>query len=111
MTGADDENRRKQIVGGISILVVMALVVCGTLVGWRYVPGLLGEWIGMIIGVMTTPFFMEGSFLVLGLIIVLGLNIWRRKREGDDFVDLEVLDEPEEGITAKGDSDVKRPQA
>jgi hypothetical protein len=93
MARTDEENRRKQIVGGISILVVLMVLVCGTIAGWRYLPGLLGEWIGMMIGVLTTPFFLEGSFLMLGLTIVLVLNIWRRNRDGDDFVDLVEMDE------------------
>jgi hypothetical protein len=93
MTRTDDENRRRQIVGGVSIIVVLAVLVCGTLIGWRYLPGLLGEWIGTMIGALTTPFILEGSFLVIGLMIVLALNIWRRQRDGDDFVHLEEVDD------------------
>jgi hypothetical protein len=101
MTRADDENSPRQIVVGISILVVLGLIVCGAIAGWRYLPGLLGEWIGTMIGVLTTPFLLEGSFVVLGFVIVLVLNIWRRKRGGEDFVYLEELDDPDLPAHAK----------
>lgn len=92
MTRTDEDNRAKQIVVAAGILLTVALLVCGTLIGWRYLPGMLGEWIGMMIGVLTTPFFMEASFVILGLMIVFAVNHWRQKRDGDDFVYLEQVD-------------------
>lgn len=74
-------------------MIVMVTVI-GSLLGWSHVPGLLGEWLGSMIGIMTTPFFMEGSFLVLGLVIVIALNTWRRHKEGDDCVYLEQVTGP-----------------
>ena len=96
MTRAGDDNRVRQVVVGVGILVVLTLTVCGVLIGWRYLPGLLGEWIGMMIGVMTTPFFLEASFICIGLTLVVAINHWRQKRDGDEFVYLEQVDEPEE---------------
>ena len=95
MTRADDDNRGRQLAVGVGILVVLTLVVCGVLIGWRYLPGLLGEWIGMMIGVMTTPFFLEASFVIVGLVLVVALNSWRRNREGDELVYLEQVDGPD----------------
>jgi hypothetical protein len=48
-----------------------------------------------MIGAMTSPFLMEASFLVIGLCIVVLLNHWRRKRDGDDFVYLEQVEAAE----------------
>lgn len=90
MTQVDNDNRVKQIAAGAAILAVLTLVVCGTLVGWRYLPGLLGEWLGMMVGVMTTPFLLEASFVVLGLTVVLALNYWHQRRTGDEWVDFEM---------------------
>ena len=87
--------RVKQVAIGAGILLTLAVVVPGTLVGWRYLPGVLGEWIGMMIGLMTTPFFMESSFIILGLVIVIGLNSWRTAKEGDEFVYLEQVAGPD----------------
>lgn len=89
------DDRVKQVVIGASILLTLAVVVPVTLMGWRYLPGVLGEWIGMMIGLMTTPFFMESSFLILGLVIVIGLNVWRTAKEGDEFVYLEQVAGPD----------------
>jgi len=90
MTQVDDDNRLKQIAVGVAILAVLTLGVSGTLVGWRYLPGLLGEWVGMMVGVMTTPFFMEASFVILGLTVVLALNHWQQRRAVDEWVDVEM---------------------
>jgi hypothetical protein len=95
MTRADDDNRARQLAVGVGILVILTVVVCGVLIGWRYLPGLLGEWIGMMIGVMTTPFFLEASFVIIGLTVVVAINHWRQKRDGDELVYLEQVDGPD----------------
>ena len=87
--------RVKQIAIGAGILMTLAVVVPGTLMGWRYLPGVLGEWIGMMVGLMTTPFIMETSFILLGLVIVIGLNYFRTAKEGDEFVYLEQVTGPD----------------
>lgn len=92
MTRADEENRGKQIAVGTCVLVVLTLAVCGALIGWRYLPGLLGEWIGMMVGVITTPFFLEASFILIGLTVVVAINHWRQKRDGDELVYLEQVE-------------------
>src|ERR1035437_4122732 len=89
MTQVDNDNRVKQIAAGTGIVAVVALLVCGALVGWRYLPGLLGEWVGMMVGVMTTPFLLEASFLMLGVVVGLGLNYWHQRQDGEDWVDLQ----------------------
>ena len=94
MDRSDDE-RVKQVAVGAGILILIGVIVPTTLVGWRYLPGLLGETVGTIIGVMTTPFCMETSFVILGITIVIALNNWRRYKEGDDFVYLEQIDGPD----------------
>ena len=94
MTRPHDE-RVKQVAIGVSILIVLTVVVAGLLTGWRLLPGLLGEWVGTMIGILTTPFFMEASFIVLGLVIVIGLNLWRQHKDGDEFVYLEQVTGPD----------------
>jgi hypothetical protein len=66
----------------------------GMLLGWRFIPGWVGESVGTLAGIMSTPFFMEASFILIGLVIVLSLNTWRRNREGDELV---FLDEKTDG--------------
>lgn len=95
MTRIEPDERLKQIAVGVGVLLVICLVVCAGLLGWGYLPGAFGEWVGTMMGVLTTPFFMEASFLVLGLCVVVILNHWRAKREGDDFVFLESVEGPD----------------
>lgn len=87
------DERVKQVAIAAGILMPLAVIVSGTLVGWRFLPGLLGEWVGTMIGILTTPFFMEASFAILGLLIVIMLNHWRVSRDGDEFVELEIPEE------------------
>lgn len=94
MTRVYDE-RVKQVGIAAAILITITVVVTGLLLGWRFLPGLLGEWVGTIMGILTTPFFMEASFLILGLVIVVLLNNWRQHKDGDEFVYLEQVTGPD----------------
>jgi hypothetical protein len=91
----EQTSRNKQILIGAVILGSITLFVLTLLIGWRYVPGLFGEWLGVIAGFLSTPFLLEGSFAVLGLVIVVGLNSWRRVREGEEFVYLDQVNGPD----------------
>lgn len=90
---AFQRSRFREIAPGVAVLLAVALVTCGAIYGWRLLPGLWGEWIGFMVGLLTTPFILEFSFIVFGLILVVSINHWRRKREGDDFVVLEQVSE------------------
>ena len=90
-----NDERVRQVAIGVSILVMLTIVVTGTLLGWRLLPGLLGEWIGLMIGILTTPFFLEASFIIIGLIIVIALNHWRQQKEGEELVYLDQVTDPE----------------
>lgn len=90
-------SRAKQVLIGAVILGTITVCVMTLLLGWRYVPGLLGEWLGVIAGLLSTPFLLEGSFVVLGLLIVVGINSWRRVKDGDEFVYLEQVRGPGAG--------------
>ncbi|MFT3990149.1 MAG: hypothetical protein QM680_01945 [Luteolibacter sp.] len=94
MTRARDP-RIKQVVWAVAFFVVLTTVVVCAQVGWRHVPGLLGEWLGIMVGVMSSPFFLEGTFVVIGFLTVLSLNIWRRHKEGDEFVYLDQVTGPD----------------
>jgi uncharacterized membrane protein len=89
------DERVKQVVTGVSILVLLMVAVPSLLMTWRIVPGLVGETLGTIMGIVTTPFFMEATFVILGLVIVITLNHFRQVREGDDFVSIEIAEDPE----------------
>lgn len=95
MIPAEDQERKKQIAIGGGILFTLTVLICAALTGWRFIPGLLGEWIGTMIGALTTPFILESSFLIIGFIIVIALNTWRRQKDGDELVYLESVSGPD----------------
>lgn len=74
---------------GLSVLIVVALM------GWRHLPEIWADWIGMMVGIMSTPFFLEASFLFIGLTIVVAINHHRQKKAGDDFVEVDVNESQE----------------
>lgn len=94
MEGFRDE-RVKQVAVGAVIVAVIGVVTVSLLVGWRSLPGLLGEWVGIMVGIMSTPVFLEISFAIVGLLIVLAVNHWRQHKDGDELVYLEQVDGPD----------------
>lgn len=76
------------ILGGVLVITILMRFSSGF-------PGLLGEWLGTLTGFFSTPFLLEATFLTLGFLIVLVLNHWRLKRDGDEFVYLEQVAGPE----------------
>lgn len=82
-----DERVRQVIVAVAILLGVLLVTIAIRLAGAA--PGVLGEWFGMIAGLLSTPVFLEVSFFAIGLMIVVGVNHWRMKREGDEFVTLD----------------------
>lgn len=88
-----ETSRRTQvIVGFLVILVILGVITACWLA--RFIPGMLGESFGILTGLMTTPFLMEGSLMVLGMLAVLLINYWRQRREGDELVYLERAEGP-----------------
>lgn len=84
--------RIKQVLVGVFVFVALSACIVITMIGWRYLPEVLADWLGTIVGIMTTPFFLEASFILIGLTIVVAVNAWRQRRVGDDYVELEVKD-------------------
>jgi hypothetical protein len=85
----DRNEQRRQFVVAVMILAGVLLLAVGMMLGWRWLPGFLGDYFRGIAGIVTTPFLLEAVFIILGLVIVIALNQWRAQREGDEFVYLE----------------------
>ncbi len=92
---AKQDQRVRQVVLGALVLLSLGLIVSTLLIGYHYLPGVWGEWIGTMVGIMTTPFFLEASFLFIGFGIVLFINGYRRKKEGEELVYLDQVDDAE----------------
>jgi hypothetical protein len=41
-----------------------------------------------VVGLITTPFFFEATVGFLGLMLVMLWNAWRRRRDGDGWVEV-----------------------
>lgn len=95
MSKARDQ-QNEQIVWAAVILIGIGLVVSATLLFGRKLPGLWGEWASTLIGVMTTPFLMEASFVLIGISIVAVVNHVAAERSGDEWVDPEVFESVEQ---------------
>lgn len=97
----DGPSRGKQLfVGGAGVLFV-ALVIG---ISWRlaFFDGFVGELFALIVGVFSTPVLLESSLIVLGLIVVVAINALRLRREGDEFVYLEEVTEPNQAALPEG---------
>jgi len=78
----------KTLIIGCSIMMsfFLFLVLVGCLA--HYSSGLLQESAAKLAGIMSSPLFMEASFLFIGVILLMTYNIIRRKLEGDDYVEM-----------------------
>lgn len=85
--------RKKQVAVGLAVIAGVAGLIL--LIAWaRFLPGIGGEFFGRILGTISTPFLMEASFIILGFVLVMSLNLWRQRREGDELVYLEEVKNP-----------------
>ena len=108
------EHRGKQALVGGALSAGLLAVVLSLLLGWKFLPGWVGDGLGIIAGVITTPFSMETTFFIIGLLIVVVLNIWRRLKDGDEYVEIDMseLDQVdpvrlETALQAGNDDEVK----
>jgi len=92
MTLRGDDERVKQVAIAVGILLAVACGVVGLWLGWMRIPGPVGEFVGMVVGIMSTPFFLEASFVIMGMLILMVVNAIQRQREGDLFLTPEELD-------------------
>jgi hypothetical protein len=88
------DERPRQILAGLAVIAGLAGVVLLLLLGTR-LPGFAGELIRLIVGICSTPVFLEATFLILGLVLVLVLNHWRQRRDGEEFVYLDQVTGPD----------------
>ena len=88
----EDRERKRQLWAGMGIWGGMTLLIVVGLSCWGYLPGVLGKYVGLVVGMLTSPFLMEIFCVVVAFVLVITLNQWRRNRSGDDFVEIEVED-------------------
>ncbi len=97
MTLRGNDERVKQVAVACGILLAVACGVVALWLGWMRIPGPAGEFLGMIVGIMSTPFFLEATFVIVGVLILMVLNAIQRQRDGDEFVTPDQLQARESG--------------
>lgn len=88
------QRTRNILAGFIPIFLVSGVIIGVFLLG--NLPGFAGEVFRKIAGFMFSPVFLELTFAFLGLIAVLCINNIRLHRQGDDYVAMEIEDDPED---------------
>ncbi len=86
------KSRTRQILIGAAIIFFFGIIICAALLGSRRIPGVPGEALSMAVGILTTPFLMEFSFVTAGFILIAVFRNFREQRDGDEFVEMEVPD-------------------
>jgi hypothetical protein len=103
----EQDERKQQVIVGFCVVAGVAGLIL--LIAWaRFLPGVGGEFFGRILGIISTPFLMEASFSVLGLVLVMALNIWRQRREGDELVYLDEIKNAPAGLPDQAKQAVHR---
>ncbi len=100
------EQKRALLIGFGLILVASAIL----LLIWlgMYLPGFAGEVFRKLAGMMWTPIIIDCSLFLLGVILVLSLNSFIRAKQGDEYVYLEQVDNPPEGLPDRARSAIFR---
>lgn len=83
----------KTLMVGCSIMMAFFFILAAVGMTAHFSSGIIQETAAKIGGMMSSPVIMELSFFFIGLILLLSYNIYKRKSEGDDFVEMEIKDE------------------
>lgn len=87
------------------VLCLLAFIV-GVVIVWQVSEigrELLAKSFMTIAGYLATPFILETSAALFGLVVVLVYNEWRRGKDGPDWVEMEIKDDnPSEAKSEAG---------
>ena len=83
----------KTLTVGCSIMMGFFFILAAVGMTAHYSTGIVQEVAAKIGGLMSSPVIMELSFFFIGFFLLICYNIYRRKADGDDFVEMEIKDE------------------
>ncbi|MEN3942598.1 hypothetical protein WJU23_14960 [Prosthecobacter sp. SYSU 5D2] len=92
------------------LLFTLALIIAVTAVcmSSETAREVLAKAVMMIAGALATPFILETSVFLIGLVIVIALNQWRMQKEGDGWVYLAQTEPDPASIAAGAETPSKR---
>ncbi len=82
----------KTLTVGCTIMMGFFFVLAAVGMTAHYSTGIIQETAAKLGGLMSSPVVMELSFFFIGFILLTSYNIYRRKADGDDFVEMEIKD-------------------
>ena len=83
----------KTLMIGCSIMMAFFFILAAVGLTAHYATGIIQETAAKMGGMMSSPVIMELSFFFIGFSLLISYNIYKRKSEGDDFVEMEIKDE------------------
>lgn len=88
------DERTRPILLGAGIILGVGLLLILLWMG-TFLPGAAGEIISQILGTMFTPIFLEFSFFFVGVVVLILVNTYQRKRDGEELVYLDEVKGPD----------------
>ncbi len=88
-----EKNWVKTLTVGCTIMMGFFFILAAVGMTAHYSTGVVQEVAAKIGGLMSSPVVMELSFFFIGFTLLICYNIYRRKADGDDFVEMEIKDE------------------
>lgn len=95
----------------LSPLIFTVVLVLATMAVWQTsetAREVLAKAVMMIAGALATPFILEISVFLFGLVAVIALNQWRMQREGDGWVYLAQTEPDAASVEAGAETPSKR---
>lgn len=84
----------KTLIIGCSVMFIFFLALAILALCAIYLEGFPKTVAEKIAGLISSPVIMELNFFFMGFFLLIAFNTFRRMREGDEYVYLEVVDEP-----------------
>lgn len=95
----------KTLVIGCSFMLVFILALGILAACALYLEGFPKTVAEKMAGLISSPVIMELSFFSMGFVLLLAFNVFRRIREGDEFVDLETVENRDPSPASSSDKD------
>jgi hypothetical protein len=94
----------------ITPVLCLLVFIVGVTVVWQVSEigrELLAKSFMTIAGYLATPFILETSAALFGLVVVLVYNEWRRGKDGPDWVEMEITDDKAPELKTEADTAAK----
>ena len=95
--------QKRALLIGLGLILVVALFLLLVWLG-MFLPGFAGEVFRKLAGLLWTPLILDSSLFILGVILVVSMNWYIRRKSGDECVYLAQVESPPYGLPEKARS-------